>query len=117
MKLIEQQLDENRILLSDEIDLVNDGEYEQPNLEKYIDSDDKYLDECLRIDRYVKAFYNEEKKEMHNAVDSLSLSVFKNQVFVLLGHNGAGKTTTISMLTGLMSPTSGNASVFGYETN
>jgi len=40
MKLIEQQLDENRILLSDEIDLVNDGEYEQPNLEKYIDSDD-----------------------------------------------------------------------------
>jgi ATP-binding cassette subfamily A (ABC1) protein 3 len=35
------------------------------------------------------------------AVDNLNLKIYKNQIFVLLGHNGAGKTTTISMLTGI----------------
>ena len=43
------------------------------------------------------------------AVDDLSLNMYQNQIFVLLGHNGAGKTTTISMLTGLLYPTSGTA--------
>ena len=32
-----------------------------------------------------------------------------------MGHNGAGKTTTISMLTGLLDITEGEASVFGYD--
>ena len=36
------------------------------------------------------------------AVDNLSIKLYKNQIFVLLGHNGAGKTTTISLLTGLL---------------
>jgi ATP-binding cassette subfamily A (ABC1) protein 3 len=47
------------------------------------------------------------------AVDNLNLNIYKNQIFVLLGHNGAGKTTTISMLTGLLDPTEGFISVFG----
>ena len=41
------------------------------------------------------------------AVDNLSLTVFKNEILVLLGHNGAGKTTTISMLTGVEKATEG----------
>lgn len=45
------------------------------------------------------------------AVDNLSLTMYQNQIFVLLGHNGAGKTTTISILTGLLSATSGTAYV------
>lgn len=45
------------------------------------------------------------------AVNNLSLNMYRDQIFVLLGHNGAGKTTTISMLTGLLSPTSGTATV------
>jgi len=49
------------------------------------------------------------------AVDSLQLSVEKNEVFGLLGPNGAGKTTTIKMLTTLLPPTSGSASVDGLD--
>ncbi|KAJ4969915.1 hypothetical protein NE237_003014 [Protea cynaroides] len=47
------------------------------------------------------------------AVNSLQLSLYENQILALLGHNGAGKSTTISMLVGLLPPTSGDALVFG----
>lgn len=43
------------------------------------------------------------------AVDNLSFSIGKNEVFSLLGHNGAGKTTAIYMLTGIYKPTNGDA--------
>jgi len=49
------------------------------------------------------------------AVDSLSLSLYRGQITCLLGHNGAGKTTTISMLTGMLKPTAGNAKVNGLS--
>lgn len=49
------------------------------------------------------------------AVSGLNLTMYKNQIFVLLGHNGAGKTTTISMLTGMIQPTTGGASVFAQD--
>jgi len=49
------------------------------------------------------------------AVDGLTLSVRKGELFGFLGPNGAGKTTTISMLTTLISPTEGNAKVAGYD--
>ena len=41
--------------------------------------------------------------------------MYKNQITVLLGHNGAGKTTTMSMLTGLLPPTSGTAHINGFD--
>jgi ABC-2 type transport system ATP-binding protein len=49
------------------------------------------------------------------AVDNMSLRVYRGEVFGLLGPNGAGKTTTISMLLGLVLPTSGVATVLGYD--
>lgn len=49
------------------------------------------------------------------AVDDLTFSVAEGEVFGFLGANGAGKTTAIRMLTGLLRPTSGEASVAGYD--
>jgi len=49
------------------------------------------------------------------AVDSLTLSVEEGEVFGFLGPNGAGKTTTMRMLTCLVSKTSGEAKIGGYE--
>ncbi len=49
------------------------------------------------------------------AVDGVSFSLAAGSVTALLGGNGAGKTTTISMLMGLVVPTSGEARVFGVD--
>jgi len=49
------------------------------------------------------------------AVDGISLSIQRGEIFGLLGPNGAGKTTTVRMLTGVISPTSGSISVLGLE--
>ncbi|MCJ7536724.1 MAG: ABC transporter ATP-binding protein [Anaerolineales bacterium] len=49
------------------------------------------------------------------AVENLSLEIPEGEVFGFLGPNGAGKTTTVRMLTSLISPTAGEASVNGYQ--
>lgn len=49
------------------------------------------------------------------AVDAVSFDVAQGEIFGFLGANGAGKSTTIRMLCGLLAPTSGRASVGGYD--
>lgn len=49
------------------------------------------------------------------AVDGISFSVAEGELFGLLGPNGAGKTTTINMLSTLLRPTSGSATVAGFD--
>jgi len=49
------------------------------------------------------------------ALDSVSLEIERGEIFGFLGHNGAGKTTTINILTTLLEPTSGKASVCGHD--
>jgi ABC-2 type transport system ATP-binding protein len=55
------------------------------------------------------------KYEDKTAVENLSLQVGKGELFGLLGPNGAGKTTTISILCGLIKPSSGTAEIYGYD--
>jgi ABC-2 type transport system ATP-binding protein len=49
------------------------------------------------------------------AVDDISFTVPKGEIFAFLGPNGAGKTTTIKMLTTLLHPTSGSLRIYGFD--
>jgi len=72
---------------------------------------DKIFDEGdpIRLEQLTKKFGS------FTAVNELTFSIKKDEIFTILGHNGAGKTTAIYMLTGMLKPTSGNASVYGYN--
>jgi ABC-2 type transport system ATP-binding protein len=63
----------------------------------------------IETDRLCKQFGD------FTAVANISLSVGKGQVLGLLGPNGAGKTTTVRMLSSILRPTSGSASIAGYD--
>ena len=49
------------------------------------------------------------------AVRGISFHVLEGEIFSLLGPNGAGKTTTISMLSGLLAPSGGKATIGGFD--
>jgi ABC-2 type transport system ATP-binding protein len=49
------------------------------------------------------------------AVDAISFDVYKGEIFGFLGANGAGKTTAMRMLSGLLLPTAGKATVAGFD--
>lgn len=49
------------------------------------------------------------------AVNGLNLEIYKGEMFGFLGPNGAGKTTILSMLYGLLAPTSGSAQIAGFD--
>jgi ABC-2 type transport system ATP-binding protein len=49
------------------------------------------------------------------AVDDLSFEIPRGAICAFMGHNGAGKSTTVNMLTGLLAPTSGDATVAGLS--
>ncbi len=62
----------------------------------------------------VKIFLRADGSEVR-AVDGIDLDVRTGEIFSLLGPNGAGKTTTISMISGLIEPTQGDARIGGYS--
>ena len=67
-----------------------------------------------RVFEASQGVFRRSKKEIL-AVDEISFSIQSGELFGLLGPNGAGKTTTVKMLTTLLLPTSGTASVLGYD--
>jgi sodium transport system ATP-binding protein len=58
--------------------------------------------------------FTDPKKGLVKAVDSVSFQAVPGQIYGLLGVNGAGKTTLLRMLSTVLSPTSGDASVAGF---
>jgi ABC-2 type transport system ATP-binding protein len=67
------------------------------------------LENVIEVSHLVKAFGS------FHAVDDISFTVKKGEIFGFLGANGAGKTTAMHMLTGLNQPTSGTGTVAGYN--
>ncbi|XP_068775738.1 phospholipid-transporting ATPase ABCA7 isoform X2 [Struthio camelus] len=65
----------------------------------------------VSIRNLVKIYHNSSRV----AVNGLSLDFYEGQITSFLGHNGAGKTTTMSILTGLLPPTSGTAYILGWD--
>jgi len=63
----------------------------------------------IEVEHLVKAFGD------FHAVDDISFSVKRGEIFGFLGANGAGKTTAMHMLTGLNQPTSGTGRVVGFD--
>ena len=64
----------------------------------------------IEVDTLTKVFDNQVR-----AVDGISFNVKEGEILGFLGPNGAGKTTTLNMLSTLLKPTSGTASVNGYD--
>ena len=67
------------------------------------------MDPVIEIDGLTKWYGNKQ------AVAGLTLDIPRGAIFALLGENGAGKTTTIRMLTGLLPPDAGWASILGID--
>src|SRR6476646_10020352 len=67
------------------------------------------MDKVITANKLTKRFGD------FTAVDHISFEVSKGEIFGFLGANGAGKTTAMRMLCGLSLPTSGKASVAGFD--
>eukprot|EP01083_Nonionella_stella_P193083 713449_1 len=68
---------------------------------------------CIRdLTKHFTSFMDD---NVVKAVNEISLDIFAGEVLCLLGHNGAGKTTTLSMLSGLLDISSGNAWILGHS--
>jgi ABC-2 type transport system ATP-binding protein len=73
---------------------------------EYINTDEENI---IEVKNLTKRFGN------FIATDDISFDIKKGQIFGLLGPNGAGKSTTFKMLCGLLKPSSGEATVLGYN--
>jgi ABC-2 type transport system ATP-binding protein len=67
------------------------------------------MDKAISVEQLTKQFGN------FTAVDNISFEVKRGEIFGFLGANGAGKTTAMRMLCGLSFPTSGKATVAGFD--
>ena len=72
-----------------------------------------YYKKEVGIKNSVKNLFHRERL-IKNAVNNISFEIEEGEVVGFLGPNGAGKTTTLKMLSGILYPTSGNATVMGY---
>ena len=84
--------------------------FNPPGIEKAVTgSQHTGQENVIEVEHLVKAFGS------FHAVDDISFSVRRGEIFGFLGANGAGKTTAMHMLTGLNQPTSGTGTVCGFD--
>ena len=84
--------------------------FNPPGIEKAVaESQHAEQENVIEVKHLVKVFGS------FHAVDDISFSVRRGEIFGFLGANGAGKTTAMHMLTGLNQPTSGTGTVVGYD--
>jgi len=83
----------------------------QPPISPQNDGRESIRDHAIEITHLRKLFKD------FVAVDDLTFTVERGEIFGLLGPNGSGKTTTINMISGLSQPTSGTVNVLGYDIN
>lgn len=69
----------------------------------------------MSTDKVITAEHLSKRFGSFTAVDAISFDVYRGEIFGFLGANGAGKTTAMRMLSGLSMPTSGKASVAGFD--
>jgi len=69
---------------------------------------------AIEVNNLVK-IYEKRGQPVVRAVQGISFEVRKGEIFGLLGPNGAGKTTTLKILTTLLSPTAGTATILGHD--
>jgi sodium transport system ATP-binding protein len=72
------------------------------------------MNEPVVVKQLAKTFYDEARGEVH-AVQGIDFECHAGEIFGLLGANGAGKTTTLRMLSTILTPTSGSASILGHD--
>lgn len=73
------------------------------------------MNEIIELSAVRKIFRDFWLRPTVNAVDGLSMSVKRGEVFGLLGPNGSGKSTTIKMILGLLTPSAGEVRLFGVS--
>ena len=72
---------------------------------------------CIRLENIRRSFKTHFWSQRKQVLKDISLEVYKGEVFGFLGPNGAGKTTTIKIITGLIRPDSGKATIFGESVD
>ena len=96
-------------ILTEFKDIFNPPTIERTTNDKAINATNKEAENVIEVEHLVKAFGS------FHAVDDISFTVKKGEIFGFLGANGAGKTTAMHMLTGLNQPTNGTGRVVGFD--
>ena len=92
---------------------MKEAQYASPReytMETYMDNDKEVQNGNVIVIKDLKKQFDD-----ITAVKGLNLEIRKGEMFGFLGPNGAGKTTTISMLSGLLKPSSGSAQIAGFD--
>ena len=102
---------EDEIARCDEVIYTAEEKFVVPTLVRSAQQKGTVMNEkpAVEVSHLVKAFGN------FRAVDDISFSVHRGEIFGFLGANGAGKTTAMRILSGLSVPTSGSAVVAGWD--